>query len=111
MQSRGVAPRRYCACSRSRPAAFGQTRPNAPQATRRRVESAGSDSRAGLKCDGRPQFFWRFRMTARKYIYLFFWLLMAPINVPLQAQVLYGSIVGTVTDPSAAVIAKAQIKA
>jgi len=37
--------------------------------------------------------------------------LMAPVAARLQAQVLYGSIVGTVTDPSAAVIAKAQIRA
>src|SRR3954447_13492109 len=50
-------------------------------------------------------------MTARKYIYLFCWLLLAPLSAPLQAQVLYGSIVGTVTDQSSAVIANAQIKA
>ena len=50
-------------------------------------------------------------MTARQYVYLFCCLFIAPVTARLQAQVLYGSIVGTVTDPSAAVIAKAQIKA
>src|SRR4051794_30240949 len=50
-------------------------------------------------------------MTARKYLYLFCYLLFAPVTARLHAQVLYGSIVGTVTDPSAAVIANAQIKA
>src|SRR4051812_20113738 len=50
-------------------------------------------------------------MTTYKYVYLICWLLMAPVAARLQAQVLYGSIVGTVTDPSSAVIANAQIKA
>src|SRR3954451_14159248 len=47
----------------------------------------------------------------KAFIYLLCWLSIAPLTARLHAQVLYGSIVGTVTDPSSAVIANAQIKA
>jgi hypothetical protein len=50
-------------------------------------------------------------LTRNRWTYLLLLFSLVSISAPVYAQVLYGSIVGTITDPSGAVVPNAQVRA